>query len=134
MKFRDNSCARRLSVAGIVLCGGRSRRMGRPKAWLPFAGETMLSRVTRVLRQAVEPIVVVAAQVEDVPRLPSDVLLVRDEEEGLGPLAGLAAGLKFLEGRADAAYLSSCDVPLCAWSLCFAWCSYWASTKSACRG
>jgi molybdenum cofactor guanylyltransferase len=101
-----------LSVAGIVPCGGQSRRMGRPKAWLPFGGETMLSRITRLLKQAVEPVVVVAAQAQDVPPLPSDVLLVRDEEEGLGPLAGLAAGLKCLEGRADAAYLSSCDVPL----------------------
>ena len=33
-----------MNVAGIVLCGGRSSRMGRPKAWLPFAGELMLPR------------------------------------------------------------------------------------------
>jgi molybdenum cofactor guanylyltransferase len=85
--------------------------MGRPKAWLPFAGELMLPRVIRLLRQAVEPIVVVAAPGQDVPPLPKDVSIIRDEEEGLGPLAGLAAGLKFLDGRVDAVYLSSCDVP-----------------------
>jgi molybdopterin-guanine dinucleotide biosynthesis protein A len=44
--------------------------------------------------------------------LPLGVDVVRDEVEGLGPLAGLAAGLAALEGRADAAYLSACDVPL----------------------
>jgi molybdopterin-guanine dinucleotide biosynthesis protein A len=100
-----------MRTGGIVLCGGRSSRMGRPKAWLPFGGETMLQRVVRVLRGVVDPVVVVAAPGQDVPELPPDVTIVRDEVEGKGPLAGLAAGLAALEGRADAAYLSSCDVP-----------------------
>jgi molybdopterin-guanine dinucleotide biosynthesis protein A len=86
--------------------------MGRPKAWLPFAGEVMLPRVVRLLREAVEPVVVVAAPGQDVPPLPPEVGVVRDEREGRGPLQGLAAGLAALRGRADAAYLSSCDVPL----------------------
>src|SRR4051812_39688655 len=98
-------------VGGIVLCGGQSRRMGRPKAWLPFAGEVMLPRVVRLLRAAVEPVVVVAAPGQDLPPLPAEGALVRDEEKGRGPLQGLAAGLAALAGRADAAYLSSCDVP-----------------------
>jgi molybdopterin-guanine dinucleotide biosynthesis protein A len=100
-----------LQVGGIVLCGGQSKRMGRPKAWLPFAGELMLPRVVRLLSQAVQPIVVVAAPDQEVPPLPQDIAIVRDEEKGRGPLQGLAAGLKALEGQADAAYLSSCDVP-----------------------
>jgi molybdopterin-guanine dinucleotide biosynthesis protein A len=98
-------------VAGVVLCGGRSSRMGRPKAWLPFAGELMLPRVVRVLGEVVSPIVVVAAPGQDVPPLPSGVAIVRDPERGRGPLQGLAAGLAALAGRAEAAYLSSCDVP-----------------------
>lgn len=98
-------------TGGIVLCGGRSKRMGRPKAWLPFAGETMLARVVRLLGEAVRPVVVVAAPDQDIPPLPPEVAVVRDEKEGRGPLQGLAAGLAALRGRADAAYLSSCDVP-----------------------
>ena len=86
--------------------------MGRPKAWLPFAGELMLQRVVRLLREAVEPVVVVAAPKQEVPTLPAEVALVRDDVEGLGPLGGLAAGFRALQGRVDAAYLSSCDVPL----------------------
>jgi molybdopterin-guanine dinucleotide biosynthesis protein A len=85
--------------------------MGRPKAWLPFAGEVMLPRVVRLLGEAVSPIVVVAAPGQDVPPLPPQIDVVRDEEKGRGPLQGLAAGLAVLRGRADAAYLSSCDVP-----------------------
>src|SRR5713101_6883931 len=101
-----------MKVGGIVVCGGQSKRMGRPKAWLPFAGEIMLPRVLRLLDEAVKPIVVVAAPGQDLPPLPSAVDVVRDEEKGRGPLQGLAAGLTALQGRADAAYASSCDVPL----------------------
>lgn len=98
-------------VGGIVLCGGKSSRMGRPKAWLPFGDETLLHRVVRVLSEVVEPVVVVAAAEQDLPPLPRSVLVARDDREYLGPLNGLATGLAALDGRADVAYLSSCDVP-----------------------
>ena len=100
-----------MNVGGIVLCGGQSKRMGRPKAWLPFGDELMLPRVVRLLGEAVGPVVVVAAPDQEAPPLPPDVPVVRDAEKGRGPLQGLAAGLEALRGRADAAYLSSCDVP-----------------------
>jgi molybdenum cofactor guanylyltransferase len=100
-----------LVVGGIVLCGGRSSRMGRPKAWLPFGGELMLPRVVRLLGTVVHPLVVVAAPAQEIPEVPVEVIIVRDEEKGRGPLQGLAAGLAALAGRADAAYVSSCDVP-----------------------
>jgi molybdenum cofactor guanylyltransferase len=98
-------------VGGIVLCGGQSKRMGRPKAWLPFGPELMLQRVVRILSDVVAPIVVVAAPEQEVPALPSGVTVMRDDERGRGPLQGLAAGLVALRGKADAAYLSGCDVP-----------------------
>src|SRR5579884_2944487 len=101
-----------MKVGGIVLCGGQSRRMGRAKAWLPFAGDFMLPHVIRRLAKAVLPVVVVASAGQDVPPLPADVPVVRDEEKDRGPLQGLAAGLAALEGQVEAVYLSSCDVPL----------------------
>jgi molybdopterin-guanine dinucleotide biosynthesis protein A len=100
-----------MHAAGIILCGGQSTRMGKPKAWLPFGGELMLQRVVRLLSGVVRPVVVVAAPDQDVPPLPSEVRLARDDERGRGPLQGLAAGLRALQGEADAAYVSSCDVP-----------------------
>src|SRR5262245_44239294 len=100
-----------MTAGGIVLCGGRSSRMGRPKAWLPVGGELLLQRVVRVVRQAADPVVVVAAPGQDVPPLPAGVDVVRDDIEGRGPLQGLAAGLAALEGTAEVAYLSACDVP-----------------------
>src|SRR5258707_10287503 len=100
-----------MRTGGLLLCGGQSRRMGRPKAWLPFAGELMLPRVARILGEVVSPLVVVAAPDQEVPPLPVEITIVRDEEKGRGPLQGLAAGLNALRSRADVAYVSSCDVP-----------------------
>ncbi|MSR57439.1 MAG: molybdenum cofactor guanylyltransferase [Planctomycetaceae bacterium] len=100
------------TIGGIILCGGKSSRMGRPKAWLPFGDELMLQRVVRILSDVVSPIVVVAAADQKLPPLPAGVRIARDEHEALGPLAGLAAGLAALRGEVDAAYASSCDVPL----------------------
>jgi molybdopterin-guanine dinucleotide biosynthesis protein A len=85
--------------------------MGRPKVWLPFGKELMLPRVVRLLGEAVGPIVVVAAVDQDVPPLPQKIEVIRDPNPNRGPLQGLAAGLEALRGRADAAYVSSCDVP-----------------------
>ena len=100
------------AVGGVVLCGGKSTRMGTSKALLPFGPETMLQRVVRLLSEVVSPIVVVAAIDQDLPQLPSSVIVTRDENEGLGPLEGLRAGLKALPNTVDAAYVTSCDVPL----------------------
>lgn len=85
--------------------------MGQPKAWLPFRGETMLARVCRILREVVDPIVVVAAPDQEVPPLPGEITIVRDDAQAQGPLNGLVGGLAALEGRAGGAYMSSCDVP-----------------------
>ena len=99
-------------AGGIVLAGGRSTRMGTSKALLPFGPETMLQRVVRLLGEVVAPTVVVAASDQQLPTLPPDVIVTRDEREGRGPLEGLRAGLKALPERVDAAYVTSCDVPL----------------------
>jgi molybdopterin-guanine dinucleotide biosynthesis protein A len=99
-------------VGGIVLCGGQSTRMGRPKAWLPVGDELMLQRVVRVLSGVVDPVVVVASTDQDLPPIPDNVRVARDARPDRGPLEGMAAGLHALSGQADAVYVSSCDVPL----------------------
>jgi molybdopterin-guanine dinucleotide biosynthesis protein A len=86
--------------------------MGTSKALLPFGPETMLQRVVRLLGTVVSPIVVVTAPGQELPALPADVIVTRDEREGRGPLEGLRAGLKALPANVDAAYVTSCDVPL----------------------
>ena len=87
--------------------------MGVPKATLPFGPETMLQRVVRLLGTVVAPIVVVAAREQELPELPGDVIVTRDEREQKGPLEGLRAGLSALPDSVDIAYVTSLrDVPL----------------------
>jgi molybdopterin-guanine dinucleotide biosynthesis protein A len=86
--------------------------MGFAKATLPFGPELMLPRVVRLLSNVVSPIVVVAAPQQELPPLPEGVIVARDEREGRGPLEGLLAGLTTIAPHAEAAYATSCDVPL----------------------
>jgi molybdenum cofactor guanylyltransferase len=100
-------------VAGVVLAGGRSTRMGRPKANLEWHGSTLLHRVAGIVCRAVGgPVVVVRAPDQELPELPPGVRVVEDAAEGRGPLQGLAAGLAAVAGEAELAYVSSTDVPL----------------------
>lgn len=104
-----------LRIGGIVLCGGRSSRMGQPKALLPVGDEVMLQRVVRLLSTVVGPIVVVAAADQVLPELAfpgRDIRIARDPVEYRGPLAGLAVGLAALGSEVDAVYASACDAPL----------------------
>lgn len=103
--------ARTAGLGGVVLCGGRSSRMGRPKAWLPFGGQALLQRTVFTLRSVCDPVVVIAAPEQSLPELPGDVVILRDPVEGRGPLQGIAVGLAYLAGRREAAYVSSTDVP-----------------------
>lgn len=86
--------------------------MGSPKAFLPVHGVPMILRVLRALRAAVETVVVVAAEGQDMPSLPAGVLLTRDPVPDCGPLIGFAAGWAALPPAVTAAFVSSCDTPL----------------------
>jgi molybdopterin-guanine dinucleotide biosynthesis protein A len=103
-------------LGAIVLCGGRSSRMGSPKAWLDFAGETLLARVVRIVRVVCAPVIVVAAPDQDVPPLPPEVAIAHDPVEGRGPLQGISVGLHAVlasaaSAGADAAFVTSTDAP-----------------------
>jgi molybdopterin-guanine dinucleotide biosynthesis protein A len=96
----------------VVLAGGRSSRMGAPKAALEWHGSTLLRRTLGVLARAVDgPLLVVRAPGQLLPEIPPQVKVVEDPEEGLGPLQGIAAGLAALTGRAQVAFVCSTDLP-----------------------
>ncbi|MBB30233.1 MAG: molybdopterin-guanine dinucleotide biosynthesis protein A [Gemmatimonadetes bacterium] len=101
-----------MQVGGVVLCGGESKRMGRSKALLPFGRETMLQRVASVLEKELAPIVIVAAPGQELPELGSDILEVRDEVPGQGPVQALLTGLNVLDESVHCAFVCSCDLPL----------------------
>ena len=76
-------------TAGVVLAGGRSSRMGSPKAALDWHGSTLLRRTVSVVARAVTgPVLVVRAPGQQLPDLPPEVEVAADPREGLGPVAG----------------------------------------------
>jgi len=98
-------------TAGIVLAGGRSSRMGVPKASLEWHGSTLLARVAGVVGSAAGPVIVVRAPGQELTALPDRVRVVDDAREGRGPLEGLRAGLGALEPPVTAAYVAAVDLP-----------------------
>jgi molybdopterin-guanine dinucleotide biosynthesis protein A len=93
--------------AGVVLCGGLSSRMGRPKAWLPWFGRPMVAHVVEILRPLVDEVVVVTSAELELPPLPARVVVDRERERG--PLAGIRDGLA--AAGADSAFVTSTDSP-----------------------
>ena len=93
--------------SAIVLCGGRSSRMGRCKAWLPWAGQPMLRHVVETIRTVTSDVVVVGAPDQLLPEVAAE--RIDDPAEGLGPLAGLAVGLAAVSG--PLAFVTATDAP-----------------------
>jgi molybdopterin-guanine dinucleotide biosynthesis protein A len=86
--------------------------MGAAKASLEWHGSTLLRRIAGLVERSVGgPVVVVRSAGQSLPELPADFEVVDDAHAGRGPLEGLAAGLRALDGRAEMAYVSSTDVP-----------------------
>src|SRR5688572_12672293 len=84
-------------LAGAVLAGGESRRMGSDKALLRLGGEALWRRQVRVLRRAgAEPVAVIRR--EGQAGLGRGAKVLQDMFIGAGPLAGLHAALAAAEG------------------------------------
>jgi len=98
-------------MAGLVLCGGESRRMGRDKALLVLDGETLVLRVARTLAEVADQVLLAPGTVGrlGVTGYPE----VADDPVGAGPLAGMAAGLaaspRSLSPRPDGAAVAVCS-------------------------
>jgi molybdopterin-guanine dinucleotide biosynthesis protein A len=94
-------------VTGIILAGGRSRRMGGDKCWLPLGGMTLLERVIGRVALICRPVIVVARVASDYPDC--GVRVVGDQWPGAGPLGGLQTGL--LAAETARAAVVACDLP-----------------------
>ncbi|HET9549424.1 MAG TPA: molybdenum cofactor guanylyltransferase [Candidatus Binatia bacterium] len=101
------------NASAVILTGGKSSRMGRPKALLPFNGEPLIVYIVRALQHLFSDIVVVAAPEQELPQLPAT--LVRDEVPFQGPVGGIYYGLKAAGG--EYCFVTSCDVAFLNFSL-----------------
>jgi molybdopterin-guanine dinucleotide biosynthesis protein A len=97
------------STGAIVLAGGKSSRMGTPKALLPFDGTPLIVHIVSMLRQLFDEVVIVAAPGQELPPMPMPVTLVHDDVAYQGPVGGIYYGLSALRPEAEAGFVTSCD-------------------------
>ena len=92
----------------LVLAGGDSRRMGRPKAWLEVGDTYLLRYVADRLAPAFSEVVVSFAEPEQLEQ-PVPYRIVFDRKRSAGPLAGLESGL--VAAKTDLVFAVACDMP-----------------------
>lgn len=92
---------------GAVLAGGRSRRMGRPKALVELRGRPLIAYPLEAVRGAGLEALIVAKPGSELPDLDCEVL--REPADPVHPLAGLLSVLGAAGGRRVVAL--ACDMP-----------------------
>ncbi|HTW64222.1 MAG TPA: nucleotidyltransferase family protein [Bryobacteraceae bacterium] len=102
-------------IAGVILSGGASRRMGTPKALLRFQDETFLDRLIRLFSAMCDPVIVVvglhADQIRSGIEGARDVRFAVNPDPERGMLSSLQCGLALVPGDADAAMFLPVDHP-----------------------
>ncbi len=91
----------------IILAGGQSRRMGTNKALLQLDGEIVISRIVKEAERLDGEMLLVTNQPEEYEFL--QLPHVSDLRKGIGPLAGLEAGL--MASKTEHNLLLACDLP-----------------------
>jgi molybdopterin-guanine dinucleotide biosynthesis protein A len=95
-------------TSGVILAGGRSRRMGgRPKALLPFGGRPLIQHIAETLGSILPDRLVVTNTPELYAFL--GLPMVGDDFPEGGALGGIYSGLRASAG--DAALCVACDMP-----------------------
>ena len=96
-----------IEVTGVLLAGGKSRRMGEDKRFLVMGEQTLLERGLGVLSSIFQEVLVVIAQ--DSPPLGVDARVVRDLVPDCGSLGGLYTGLT--QAATPHIFVVACDMP-----------------------
>jgi len=94
-------------VTALVLAGGQSRRMGRDKAFLDFAGRPLIERVIERVQCVCDETIIVANDSERYAHF--GLRVVRDVYPGKGSLGGAFSGLQ--ASSAEHALVVACDLP-----------------------
>lgn len=102
-----------MSIAAIVLAAGASRRLGRPKQQVVIAGETLLDRTVRVVREAsLSSIIVVVREPPARAWLARDVRVVFNDAADEGIASSIRCGVASAsECNAVGAVILACDQP-----------------------
>ena len=94
-------------MTGVILSGGKNRRMGENKAFLPVNGERAIDRTVRLFRAIFQEVIIVTSSPSDY--LDQDAVIVTDILPGKGALGGIYTGLFY--AREEYAFIAACDIP-----------------------
>ena len=97
-----------LAMTCIILCGGKSKRMGRSKAFLPYKGTSLVENMMDRMQELFAEVLLVSNNSEDFEHLSPHV--VRDIIPNRGPLVGILSGL--LVAQHQHCFVMPCDMPL----------------------
>ncbi len=95
----------------IVLCGGKSRRMGRDKAFITINGIFLIDRVIEELEKVSKNIILVVDKKEKYVQISKyeGVTILEDENKNVGPTEGMRIGLRNAKNKD--AFVCACDMP-----------------------
>lgn len=91
----------------IVLAGGKSRRMRKNKALLPFPDGTLIERIINQLKDYFDEVIISINEETDFGFLPYK--LVKDEKPGQGPMMGIKTALSSSSHLKN--FVIACDIP-----------------------
>jgi molybdenum cofactor cytidylyltransferase len=102
-----------LSIAGLILAAGESRRMGFPKALLPYGEETFLDRLAGLFAARCSPVIVVlGAEAERIRAAGhSPATFVVNPDWARGQTTSMQCGLRAVPSHADGVLFTLVDHP-----------------------
>ncbi len=103
----ESRCDESGDMTGVILAGGKSRRMGRPKLFVDVGGIPMFERVYRVCEEVFTEIIIVANDSDPFRRY--DAQVVPDIIPGKGPLGAIYTGL--VHASQDHCFCVAADMP-----------------------
>jgi molybdopterin-guanine dinucleotide biosynthesis protein A len=93
-------------IAGFILAGGESARMGRDKALLELGGEALIVRTARLVESAAGSATVIG---DSAAYRALGLRTIGDDWPGAGPLGGMATALR--ASSAGWSLVVACDLP-----------------------
>jgi molybdopterin-guanine dinucleotide biosynthesis protein A len=97
----------------IILAGGKSNRMKENKAFMTLGGKPLLLHMVDKVISLTSEIIVVIGKNDNLnmytSMLPSEVKVLKDSMEGIGPLAGMLTGMMSMQSKY--ALVLPCDTP-----------------------
>jgi molybdopterin-guanine dinucleotide biosynthesis protein A len=95
-------------ITGIILAGGKSKRMGKEKALLPIGNKSIIQVLVEKLKELFPKVILSTNSPEHFVFL--KIPMVEDFYKNMGPLSGIHAGL--IETETEKNFIISCDLPL----------------------